>query len=366
MRVGIASQRRVPIISAMSMPGLGLRERLALRLGLLPRAAAEAVFPMMAARTLMAGHRLGFFAELAAGEATAEALAGRRGLCVEGTRRLLDALAALGHVRHRRGRYALARSARRWLDPRAPGSIGPLLEFNYLQWEWWSELEAVIGGADRAAIHERSADDPFWQTYLSAMLRLARLSAPEVARALSLPREARRILDLAGGHGWFAAELVRRHPRLTATVLDLPGAVRAGRRILAEAAGSLAERVELREGDLRHADLGGPWDAVLVFQVVHHLGRDEAAALFGRVRGALAPGGRIAVLDTFAGEAPRGAEALLGLHFFLTSASGTVDLDDLRAWLLSAGFERPRVRRLRRLPVQTLVTATTGGAPPRR
>jgi hypothetical protein len=57
---------------------------------------------------------------------------------------------------------------------------------------------------------------------------------PEVARRLGLPPAPRALLDLAGGHGWFVAELVRRHPALTATVLDLPGATRVGRAIMAE------------------------------------------------------------------------------------------------------------------------------------
>jgi len=59
--------------------------------------------------------------------------------------------------------------------------------------------------------------------------------AAEVARRLALLGRAPSLLDVAGGHGWYSAELCRRHPGLRATVLDLPGSAAIGREIIATA-----------------------------------------------------------------------------------------------------------------------------------
>ena len=124
-----------------------------------------------------------------------------------------------------------------------------------------------------------------------------------MARKLRLPSGARQLLDIGGGHGLYSAALCRRHPGLTATVLDLPGSAAVGREIVAAA--GMADRVRFRDGDatagdLGSGDLGSGYDAVLCFNLVHHLSPDQIPALFGKAREALAPGGTLAVMDAFA------------------------------------------------------------------
>jgi SAM-dependent methyltransferase len=352
---------------------LGLRadnllERLAGWLNLAPQPLAQAFFGMMAARTLMAGSRLGVYAALAEGPAHPDALAARLGLSATGARALLDALGACEAVeRQRDGRYRLAPRAVRWLDPTSPKYVGGFLDFNYAQWDWWGGLEQSVRSGQGVELHRFAPEDPRWRDYIHGLHQLARLAAPEVARALPLRRGARHVLDLGGGHGWFAAELCRRHPGLEATVLDLPGSARVGREIIAAA--GLSARVHFREGDLLDpaADLAerGPQDLVLLFQVLHHLSHAQGVALLRRVRASLAPGARLAVLEYLREEeGSRGAAAhrqdasgLVGLHFFLTSGAGAWSPAQLRAQLREAGFRVERERPVRRLPLQTLVLA---------
>jgi SAM-dependent methyltransferase len=338
----------------------GLLEHLALRLNLAPTPVAEAMFGMATTRVVMAGVTLGVYAELARGAASPEEIASRRGLDTSGTRHLLECLAALGHVERRDTRYALTRVSRRWLDPASPTYVGGFLEFHYDQWDWWAKLEEAVRSGRSFEIHDFGPDDPRWRRYIVAMFQLARLSAPEVARSLRLPPEPQSLLDLGGGHGWFAAEICRRHPTLTATVLDLPGSVRIGREIIAKE--GMSRRVIHREGDLLTDDLGGPHDGILCFQIIHHLTPEQNLALFERVRAALKPGGIFAVLDYFTPAADRKPDsaAFLGLHFYLTSTAATYAEDDLRGWLRQAGFEPPRRIRLRRLPIQALFEARRG------
>src|SRR3954471_10712795 len=94
-----------------------LLELLALRFNLAPVPVGEAMFGMALARSVMAGVRLGIFESLAERPSEADELASRLDLDPHGTRLLLEALRALGHVELRDGRYGINDNTRRWLDP---------------------------------------------------------------------------------------------------------------------------------------------------------------------------------------------------------------------------------------------------------
>lgn len=341
-----------------SMRPEGLLERLALWFNLGPIPVAQAFWGMMGSRTAMAGVKLGIFELLAKESLPPDAIAARLSLDASGTARLLESLEALLLVRSsREGAYALHPRARPWLDPRSEQYMGGFLAFNDTQWDWWTHLEDVVRSGKAYDIHQFPPDDPRWGQYIEAMFELARLAAPEVARAIRLRKGARSVLDLAGAHGWFAAELCRRHPGLTATVMDLPGSARVGREIVARA--GMSDRVRHVEGDLARDPLGGPHDAVLLFQIVHHLSEEQNLALLAKVRDALQPGGTVAILEYVMPEGGKvsGGAALLGLHYYLTSNAATYSEKQLREWLARTGFTQVKVQPVRRMPLQTLVQA---------
>ena len=323
---------------------------------MVPVPAAEAMFGMGIARVIMAGQKLGIFRLLARTEATHATLATDCGLSPDGTRHLLRCLCALGHLTESRGVFKLTMRARKWLDPSSPTYIGSFIEFNYDQWEWWSDLEHSLKGGTARDIHAHPPDDPYWRRYITAMYELARLTAPELARRIRLG-EGARILDAAGGHGWFAAELCRRNQGASATVMDLPGSVRIGRELIQ--ASGLSKSVRHVEGDVLTDDLGGPYDAALCSGIIHHLSEAENRRLFHRIGEVLRPGGTLAVLDMFERPQDRKSDssAFLGLHFFLTSAARVYREAELKDWLAGAGFNAPRRARMRSIPLETLYQA---------
>jgi hypothetical protein len=332
-------------------------ERVALRANLAPWPVVHSMFAPPLGRVVQVSARTGVFARLARGPATAEGLARELELREPGTKLMLDCLAASGYVRESGGTYELDRAARKWLDPESDTSILGFLADNAEYWEWWSGLEALVRDGRSVEIHDYPPDHPYWRSYIRGQFELARLSAPEVARGLKLPDEPETMVDLAGAHGWFSAQLCERYPELQATVVDLPGSVAVGREIVEQE--GFAGRVRHVEGDILRADLGGPYDLALAFNIVHHLTPEQNVALFTRAREALRPGGSLAVLDLFTrpiGKSPDGS-AYLGLFFHLTSGAETYSPADLRGWLEEAGFEKPRRLRVRSIPNQTLFQA---------
>jgi SAM-dependent methyltransferase len=318
---------------------------------------------------LAAAVRTGMAARLARGPATAGELAGELDLDPVPTRLLLDCLRSAGHVTARGGRYRLSRRSRRWLDPDSPVSVARFVASTVDYWDWWRGLDEVTRKGRPVGHHGASPDDPYWRRYIGGQLDLARLSAGEVAGKLALagergpagkrglPEEPLSLLDIGGGHGWYSAELCRRHPGLTATVLDLPGSAAVGREIIAEA--GMSGRVRFRAGDATTDDLGSGYDAVLCFNLVHHLTEEQITGLFARIHAALRPGGVLAVLDGFTGTRRRQpAQAdVLSLFVYLSSGSQVHSQAQLRGWLRAAGFGAPRRTRILRIPGQALYVA---------
>lgn len=350
----------------LALRGANPAERLALRAGLVPVAAAEAWGGMALSGIVVAAVRTGLTARLAAGHATAAELAGELGLDPMPTRLLLDCLRSAGHVTERSGRYRLSRSARRWLDPASPVSVAGYVAGASDYWPWWSRLEETVRTGKMSGSHEAAPGDPYWRRYIAGQRELARLSAAEVARKLPLPASPRSLLDIGGGHGGYSAALCERHPTLRATVLDLPGSAAVGRELIAAA--GLADRVAFRDADAATADLaadsGGGYDAVLCFNVVHHLAPADAAALFRRIGAVLKPGGTLAVLDVFA-EPGRRASAhadMLALFVYLSSGARVHTPRELGEWLRAAGFAPPRKIRILRIPGLALRVTTRARA----
>ena len=228
----------------LALRGANPVEWLALRAGVVPTAAAEAWGGVGLSAILIAAVRTGMTTRLAQQPSTAADLAADLGLDPVPTRLLLDCLRSGGHVTVRAGRYQLSRSSRRWLDPESGLSVAQYVAGTSDYWAWWSELDEVTRNGQPARHHDAPPSDPYWRRYIRGQLELARLSADEVARKLRLPGDPRSLLDIGGGHGWYSAQLCRRYPRLTATVLDLPGSTAIGREIIAEA--GMAGRVEHR------------------------------------------------------------------------------------------------------------------------
>jgi ubiquinone/menaquinone biosynthesis C-methylase UbiE len=334
-------------------------ERIAIRFNQAPLPAAYPMYGMPAGRVVGVAQKVGVFGVLLRGPATPGRVAEELELEVPGTRLLCENLAAFGILDQDGHTFSVARGARKWLDPASPTYVGTFLEHTTTYWEWYAELERVLREGGSFEIHREPAEDErYWRLYITGQYEIARLSAAEVAKAVRLPKEPTALLDVAGGHGWFAAELCRRHPGLHATVLDLPGSARVGREIIAAA--GMQDRVEHRDGDMFAANLEGPYDGALVFDIVHHLQPEQTAALFRRLRAAMKPGGTLAVLDLFRNEGSRqrSSAASLGLFFRLTSGADLPGPAELAQHMREAGFSAPKRKRVRRIPDQDLYQAT--------
>jgi len=102
------------------------------------------------------------------------------------------------------------------------------------------------------------------------------------------------VLDLGGGHGRYARAFA--DAGHTVTLFDQPAVVGLARKRHGEA-------LRYIEGDFHEADsFGGPYDLVMLCNIVHGESAAANASLVARAARSLRSGGRLAIRDMFLDE----------------------------------------------------------------
>ena len=259
--------------------------------------------------------RLGLFAALAGGRRTAAQLAAAVGADEGALEVLADALVAVGLLEKDGLHYANAE----------PAAAGPVVTGRPRGSE--ARLLRAVRSGPRPA---PSAGLPL--ALSRHLYRDAQVLGPRLAESLDLAR-SRHLLDVGGGLGGYAAALCDAYPQLHATVFDLPGVVREGRRLA-------GPRLEFVDGDFLRDPLPGGCDVVLASDILHGQRPSDAARLVRVLPDALEPGGLLVLRDVLmqpGRTGPRWA-ALFSLTLLATSGSRCYTEDEVRGWLAEAGF----------------------------
>jgi SAM-dependent methyltransferase len=330
-----------------------LLEWLALRLGLVPVPLFDTHIATTLARSVMAAVELELFEALAKGPISAAAVAARCGTDVHATSLLMDALFSSGYLRVRDKMFALTAQSRRWLLRDSPHSICDKILLQQVEWRWLAELEGFVRTGQPLDFHSTMTSSER-ALYHRSMRALACIAAPESARRIPVPKDARLMLDLGGSHGHYAAEICRRRPQLRAEVLDLPEAVEMAAPLLA--AEALGNRLVHIAGNALVDDLGSErYDLIMMSNLAHHFDGNTNAEIARRAARALKPGGVFTIQEPVQPTGPRrGGQTgtLLGLYFALQSAPGvqTWTSEQIVKWQAEAGLHPDKPVLLRTAP----------------
>ena len=233
---------------------------------------------------------------------TAAELAAATGCDEQTLDRLLSYLASRGCLRRdRRGRYSANRVTRLltrdggWRGwPRLMGSAWTMSAYAHI-------VDAVRAGRDPIiAAHGvdffsyLAAHPDAAEAFHDAMAAGARLQALMIEGSLDLTG-VHAVLDVGGSTGPLLAQLLSSHPELRGAVLDRPEA-RAGA-IATFAQAGITERASFVAGDFFAAVPAG-YDLHLVTAVLHDWSDDDCVRILTNCAAALAPGGRIVVVDS--------------------------------------------------------------------
>lgn len=221
-------------------------------------------------------------------------------------------------VRHHRHLY------RDLMDPEAlvrdPAAGGALRQY-------WSYAGDFSG--------EHAADSAAALDYSVLMAQSQSFIARQALGAISL-KPYRRLVDLGGGQGVFAAQALASGNLQSAAVVDLPGVIAT----VAEPAA--APGLEFIAGDLFSGPLP-PADVYSLVRILHDHDDERVMTLLRRIRDALRGGGDLLIVEPLAGAgARRSSSAYFGLYFLAMGQGRLRSRGELHEMLRAAGFSRFR------------------------
>jgi (2Fe-2S) ferredoxin/SAM-dependent methyltransferase len=314
--------------------------------GVLPDELNDRIRGFQESRVVLTALELDVFTAVGGGATAAQAAVGL-GADPRATEMLLNALVSLRLLVKQGGVFRNSPMAARYLTGGSPDNARPALLHTAHLWQRWSTLTECVRAGTAIARDESAGRGEDWtEAFIAAMHRNASERAPVVVRAVGA-ENVRRMLDVGGGSGAYSIAFARANNGLRADILDLAAVEPIARRHI-EAAG-VADRVEVRAGDLRSDRLGEGYDLVFVSAICHMLSPGENLDLLRRCREALAPGGRVVIQD-FILEADKTAPrfaALFALNMLVGTRGGSSYSEpEYAGWLGEAGFREVRHARL--------------------
>lgn len=252
------------------------------------------------AQALSTAAALGVAEALADGPRGAGELAEALSCDEDGLGRLLSVLAGLGALaRGVDGRFTLTGLGRELRQDRLGALAAHLGEPS--QWDPWARLrDALRGGQSafelthgRGLFEHLAAHEGASSRYDEAVDAFTRIEARSLAEVVPELARGGRVVDVGGGRGTLLAALLARWEGLRGVLFDVPHVAEAAGARLAERFGG---RLDAVGGDFHEAIPAGA-DWYVVRHVLHNWGDDEAVALLARCREAMAPGGRVLVVE---------------------------------------------------------------------
>lgn len=305
------------------------------------RRVIEAVNGFQGARILHQGVRFDLFSRVADEGKTVMQLARPLGSDPRALELLLNALVAMGFLRKESERYHATPLSQTYLVRGGPKYIGSLVLYQARRWTEWEHLEDAIRTGRPVREPDLYQGDPEdLKLFVHGLheLALARGDARYLAHVLPL-QNVRKLADLGGGPGTYAAMLCRTYPKLRAVVVDQPATLKISRRILERF--DTTGRVTTSAADiLRDPIRGGPFDAALVSNVLHGEDEKTSARLLRKARDLLVPGGLLIVREHCMSPdrtEPEGS-AVFALALLLGTRGRTYSFAEMAAWIRAAGF----------------------------
>lgn len=290
-------------------------------------------------KILLTAVKLDLFSAIDEKPRTARDVASRLQADESTLRLLLNALVAMRLLSKEGDLYGNSSTAMKYLVRHSDQYVGHLLILHDAEWNNWGKLEETVRTGRRAVDRHIFETDPeLGGNVLAVLDRIGQQSGPEFARRLKLAG-SERLLDLGGGAGTNAIAFCQVYPELCATIFDLPATLKLAEKMV-KAAG-LESRVTLHPGDFNRDQLGGPYDVVLMSDILHYQTFQMNQDLVKKAFLSLAPGGRLIIKDRFLDETGTGPAwtTAFAVHILVnTQSGGCYRISDAVQWLTKAGF----------------------------
>lgn len=306
------------------------------------------VFEMMQAvqktAALKAAIELDIFRAVGHGPGDVASIAKHANASERGIRILCDFMVINGLLTKDGNRYRHTPTSAAFLDPESPACLASTAHFlgNEAMQNPMQSLAKIVRDGRTTLSGEGTVEpeNPMWVQFAETMApMMAPLAGPLGAVVSDGHEGPMRVLDIAAGHGLFGIEVAKQNKQAHVTGLDWAPVLRVALKN-AEKAG-VQDRYDMLPGSAFEVDFGGPYDAVLLTNFLHHFDKATCVGLLKKVHAALKPGGRAATLEFVPNEdrvTPPMAAAFSMVMLTTTAAGDAYTFSELKAMYEDAGF----------------------------
>jgi ubiquinone/menaquinone biosynthesis C-methylase UbiE len=308
---------------------------------------------------LKAAIELDLFTAIGEGLNTVSSLARKINGSERGVRIICDYLVVIGFLTKRDNRYGLTADSAVFLDKKSPAYAGSMKNFlaSPVVMAGFRDLATVVrSGRPLEDVDFAGVEHPVWVEFARGMAPFVYRVAQETAKLLSCESEM-KVLDVAAGHGLFGITIAQRNPKAKIVALDFPSVLKVADENSRQA--GITQRYSLLPGSALEVDLGTGFDAVLIPNFLHSWDRATNESFLKKAYGALAPNGRVIVVEFAPNEdrvSPR-APAMFALIMLGNNYGDAYTVAEHRAMLKSAGFSNFQVHSLLPTPFTAIVAS---------
>jgi 2-polyprenyl-3-methyl-5-hydroxy-6-metoxy-1,4-benzoquinol methylase len=307
------------------------------------------VFEMMQAvqnpAALNAALDLDIFRAVGQGPGDVASIAKHAKASERGIRILCDFMVINGVLAKEGDRYKHTSSSAAFLDPTSPACLASVAQFlgNDAMKDPLKNLAQIVRDGRTSLEGQGSVEpeNPIWVQFAETMAPMMAPMAGPLGTVVLEGREGpMRVLDIAAGHGLFGIEIAKQNKQAHVTGLDWAPVLRVALRN-AEKAG-VHDRYDMLPGSAFEVNFGGPYDAVLLTNFLHHFDKPTCVELLKKVHRSLKPGGRAATLEFVPNEdrvSPPMPAAFAMTMLTTTAAGDAYTFNELNAMYDEAGFK---------------------------
>ncbi len=306
------------------------------------------------AKAVMEAADAGVFECIGHNKKTVEEIATQCQLNVNALSQLLNLMVSMEYLKHENSLFSMTNMAKKWILPESADSVHDIAVYNNrVVWDWVGQMGQYLRTGVGMDSHEVFDKDQ-WQLYQSAMRSVAMGEVREFMKRVSIPKNAKKVLDIGGANAQHAIALCKKYPHLSIDILDLPEAFENAPDI-----GNLS--IKLIKGNALTYDFGVEvYDMVLMSNLAHHLTAQQNELVAQKVAKALRGDGVFVINEFIRPELDQKPE-LVGsssnLFFGITSTSGNWTTSEIQTWQKRAKLIPQRVKNYLTIPGMAMVGA---------
>lgn len=284
---------------------------------------------------LEAAIELDLFRAIGEGPGDVASLARQCSASERGIRILCDYLTIMDLLQKENGKYRHTQVSALFLDPRSPACVASTARFLGLtsMREPFHRLADVVRKGRTSLPGQGSVEpeNPIWVEFAHGMAPLmAPIAGPLADSVLSRRSGPIRVLDIAAGHGLFGIAIAKKNPEATIVALDWAPVLEVARENAQKA--GVEDRLQLLPGSAFDVDFGGPYDAVLLTNFLHHFDLATCTGLLKKVYASLGEGGCAATLDFVPNEDRVSPPAAAGFSLIMLTSTVAGDAYTFREY----------------------------------